>query len=155
MNLNPLSREANVKTSVKKYFIDALGALVTFDTTLAAPDLRKQGIGAVKQWYNIDLGEFGRSELNEYMFDAYMLSRQDPEGVKLAEISDTMMDLLVDSLMTDGMRRIPLYNVSAAPWSQITSMVVQDIWDAPILDTVEDETKIKIFSVRLRWGAAM
>jgi hypothetical protein len=155
MNLNPLSREANAKTSVKKYFIDALGSSVTFDTSLASPDLRVQGISAVQQWYNIEFGEFGRSELNEYLFDAYMLSRQDPEGVKLAEITDVMMDLLVDSTKTDGMKRIPLYDISLTPWSQIASMVVQDIWDAPILDTVEDETKIKILSVRLRWGAAM
>jgi hypothetical protein len=153
--MHPLSKETNVKTSLKKYFIDALGTAVTFDTSLASPDLRIQGAKAVKQWYNIAFGEFGRSALNEYMFDAYMLSREDPEGEKLAEISDIMMDLLVDSLMEDNTRRIPLYDVSAAPWTQITSMMVQDIWDAPILDTIEDETKIKIYSVRLRWGAIL
>lgn len=153
--MNALSKEANVKSSLKKYFVDALGTAVTFDTSLASPDLRVQGASAVKQWYNIDFGEFGRQSLNEYLFDVYCLSRQDPEGVELAIMTDSMMDLLVDSSKTDGMKRIPLYDVSQDPWELLASMVVQDVWDARILDAIEDETKIKILSVRLRWGAAV
>jgi hypothetical protein len=153
--LNPLSREVNVKASLKKYFVDAFGNAVTFDTSLASPDLRVQGALAIKQWYNVDFGEFGRQDLAEYLFDVYCMSRQDFEGVKLAEMVDTLMNLLVDSSKTDGMRRIPFYNVTDDPWSSIGSMVVQDVWDSPNLPMVEDETKVKILSVRLRWGAAM
>lgn len=153
--LNPLSKEANVKSSLKKYFVDAFGTAVTFDTSLASPDLREQGTSAIKQWYNVDFGEFGRKDLAEYFFEIYCLSRQDPEGAKLAQSVDEIMDLLVDSTKTDGMRRIPLYDASSAPWSLLGAMVVQDIWDAPTLSMAEDETKIKVLSVRLRWGAAM
>ena len=153
--LNPLSKEANVKSSLKKYFVDAFGAAVTFDTSLASPDVRSQGESAIKQWYNVDFGEFGRKDLAEYFFEVYCLSRQDMEGVKLAQITDEVMNLLEDSTKTDGMRRIPLYDVSEIPWNQIGSMVVQDVWDAPTMSMTEDETKIKILSVRLRWGAAM
>jgi hypothetical protein len=153
--LNPLSKEANVKNSLKKYFVDALGTAVTFDVSLASPDLRKQGAEAIKQWYNINFGEFGRKELAEYLFEVYCLSRQDPEGVELAKITDTIFGLLVDSSQTDGMKRIPLYDTGEAPWALLSSMVVQDIWDTPLIEPLEDETKIKILSVRLRWGAAM
>jgi hypothetical protein len=152
--MNPLSLEKNVLTSLKKYFVDALGTAVTFDISLASPDIRTQGATAIKQWYNVDFGTFGRRDLAEYMFDIYCMSRQDPEGVSLSEMADTIMDLLVDSEKTDGMKRIPLYNVSSTPWVLLTNMIVQDIWDAPVMNITEDETKVRIYSVRLRWGAA-
>lgn len=153
MSLHPLSRESNVKASIKKFFVDALGTSVTFDTSLASPDVRKQGPAAVKQWYNVDFGEMGRDSLAIYYFEVYCMSRQDPEGVLLGQMADTLMDLLVDNTNQDGTKRIPLYDVSQTPWALLTNMEVQDVWDAPATDMVEDETKLKIFSVRLRWGA--
>jgi hypothetical protein len=151
--MNPLSMETNVRGSLKKYFVDVFTDTVTFDTSLAAPDLRSQGKDVLKQWYNVDFGTFGREALSEYMFEVYCLSRQDPEGVELTKMSDVLVGLLVDSKMTDGMKRIPLYDVTMNPWMLVTNMVVQDIWDAPVTDIMEDETKLKIFSVKLRWGA--
>ena len=151
--MNPLSMETNVKSSLKKYFIDALADAVTFDTSLASPDVRSQGPSVVKQWYNVDFGPFGRQDLAEYMFDIYCLSRQDMEGVKLAEITDDMMALLLDPSVGDGIRRIPLYDVTQTPWVLVTNMMVQDIWDTPNIEITEDETKVKVLSVRLRWGA--
>jgi len=153
--LNALSKESNVTSSLKKFFVDALGAIVTFDISLAAPDIRSQGPSIVKQWYNVNFGPFGRQALAEYDFEVFCLSRQDPEGVLLAESADTIIGLLVDSDKTDGMKRIPLYDTGESPWTQIGSMVVQEIWDAPVLDKIKDETKIKILSVKLRWGAAI
>ena len=151
--MNPLSMETNVKSSLKKYFVDVFADAVTFDTSLASPDIRSQGPNVVKQWYNVDFGPFGRQDLAEYMFDIYCLSRQDMEGVKLSEMVDTMMALLVDSSVGDGIRRIPLYDVTQTPWELVTNMMVQDIWDSPNVDITEDETKLKVLSVRLRWGA--
>jgi hypothetical protein len=153
--LNALSKEANVTSSLKKFFVDALGAIVTFDISLAAPDIRSQGPSVVKQWYNVNFGPFGRQALAEYDFEVFCLSRQDPEGALLAESADTIIGLLIDSDKTDGMKRIPLYDTEESPWVQIGSMVVQEIWDAPVLDKIKDETKIKILSVKLRWGAAL
>ena len=153
--MNPLSKESNVRASLKKYFVDALGSSVTFDTTLASPDTRTQGTTAIKQWYNIDFKDFSRDALALYNFDIYILSRQDAEGVKLAECVDTIMDLLVDSNITDGMRRIDLFDVSEEPWSLIGGMVVQEIWDDPVYFPLEDETKMKVFAVKMRWGAAI
>ena len=151
--MNPLSMETNVKSSLKKYFVDVFADAVTFDTSLASPDIRSQGPSVVKQWYNVDFGPFGRDALAEYMFDIYCLSRQDMEGVKLSEMVDTMMALLLDPSVGDGIRRIPLYDVTQTPWELVTNMMVQDIWDSPNVDITEDETKLKVLSVRLRWGA--
>lgn len=151
--MNSLSKETNVRGSLKKFFVDNLGIAVTFDTSLASPDLRAQGIDSVNQWYNIDFGEFGRNELAEFYFDIYILSRQDPEGVLLIQNTDTVMGLLLDSTKTDGMKRIPLYDVSVLPWVFLTNMVIQDIWDSPSAEVIEDETKIKLLSVKMRWGA--
>lgn len=153
--LNALSKESNVTSSLKKFLVDALGDAVTFDVSLKAPDIRSQGPDAVKQWYNVNFGPFGRQTLAEYDFEIFCLSRQDPEGVLLAESADTIIELLVDSTKTDGSKRIPLYDTKELPWTQIGSMVVQEIWDAPVLDRIKDETKLKILSVKLRWGAAL
>jgi hypothetical protein len=153
--MNPLAKEENVKNSLKKYFVDAFGEYVTFDVSLAAPDIRSLGPNAVKQWYNVHFGQFGRGVLAEYVFDVYCLSKQDAEGKKLSQKTDELMALLVDSTKTDGMRRIPLYDVNITPWSQIGSMVVESVNDMAPFFIQEDETKVKIFNVRLRWGAAL
>lgn len=153
--MNALAKEKNVKSSLKKYFVDSFGELVTFDVSLAAPDIRKQGTGAIKQWYNVHFGQFGRGALSEYVFDVYCLSRQDTEGIKLSEMCDTLMSLLVDSSKTDGMRRIDFYDVTEVPWTLLGAMVVQDINDYPPYYIQEDETKVKIYNVRLRWGMAI
>jgi hypothetical protein len=153
--MNSLSKESNVTSSLKKYLVDALGSDVTFDISLKAPDIRTQGPDAVTQWYNVKFGPFGRGALSEYDFDIYCLSRQDPEGYELAKQADIIMDLMVDSNNTDGLGRIPLYDTEQTPWEQISSMVVQEIWDSPVLSEIEDETKIKILTVKLRWGAAL
>ena len=153
--MNALSKESNVRSSLKKYFVDAFGTSVTFDVSLAAPDIRKQGVGAIKQWYNISFGQFGREALADYTFDIYCLSRQDSEGKQLMLMTDTLTDLLLDSTKSDGMRRIPFYDVSQTPWILIGAMAVQEFNDSPPFQAPEDETKLKIYSVRLRWGTAI
>jgi hypothetical protein len=154
--MNGLAKETNVKKSLKKFFVDTLGsANVTFDVSLAAPDIRKQGADSVKQWYNIAFGQFGRQAMSEYQFQIFCLSRQDSEGIKLAEMSDLIISLLVDSDKTDGMRRIPLYEVGSFPWVQISSMVVQEIDDQTELEFKDTETKFKILLVKLRWGTTI
>jgi hypothetical protein len=153
--MNALAKESNVKSSLKKYFVDAFGEYVTFDISLASPDIRTQGSNVVNQWYNISFGEFGRQVLSDYQFEIFCLSRQDAEGIKLAEMADVLVALLVDSANSDGMRRIPFYDVSSIPWVQIGSMVVQEFWDNKPFALNADETKVKIYNVRLRWGTAI
>jgi len=155
--MNPLAKESNVGSSLKKYFVDALGSdNVTFDVSLASPDIRKQGAGSIKQWYNVSFGPFGREALADYSFEIFCLSRQDSEGIKLIQMSDTLIALLFDSSKTDGMRRIPYYDASSLPWSLIGAMVVQEISEGFTPKPLpSDETKLKIYSVRLRWGLAI
>jgi hypothetical protein len=153
--MNALAKETNVKGSLKKYFVDIFDNAITFDVSLASPDIRKQGKDAVKQWYNVKFGQFGRNALSEYLFDIYCLSRQDTEGKMLSVSADAMMNSLVDSTKSDGMRRIALYDIEQSPWLLIGAMVVQDINDAAPFAVQEDETKVKIFNVRLRWGTAI
>lgn len=154
--MNALAKESNVKSSLKKYFVDALGGdKVTFDTSLASPNVRKQGPGGISQWYNIHFGEFGRQVLSEYVFEIFCLSRQDAEGKQLSIMTDELFDILLDSTKTDGMRRIPLYDASTSPWTLISSMVVQEVNDNFPFERPEDETKIKVLNVRLRWGTTI
>ncbi|MCE5226094.1 MAG: hypothetical protein LLG05_09595 [Porphyromonadaceae bacterium] len=158
MSLNPLALEVNLNGSLKKYFVDSLeknGVKVSFDISLAAPDVRSQGSNAVRQWYNIDFGQFGRGALSDYTFMIYCLSRQDAEGKRLSVMCDILIDFLVDSTRTDGLRRIPFYDISKTPWELLTNMIVQEISEDKPFMLPEDETKVKIYTVRLRWGTAI
>ena len=153
--MNILAKEKNIKSSLKKYFVDALGENITFDISLKEPDIRKFGSTVVKQWYNISFGQFGRNALADYTFEIFCLSRQDTEGIQLSLMTDTLFNLLVDSTKTDGMRRIPLYDTEQTPWELLGAMVVQEIGDNVPFQLPRDEVKVKIYSVRLRWGLAL
>lgn len=156
--MNPLSYETNVRGSLKKFFVDAIGdANITFDRTLASPDTRELGEDAVDWWINVSFGEMGRNDLADFSIDLYVCTRQDSEGVLLSEKTDLVFSLLLDSTKTDGMKRVPFYDVSTDPWTELTAMVVQYIYDSPVFDITipEDETKVKMLTVLFRWGAAI
>lgn len=156
--MNPLSYETNARGSLKKFLVDSIGdAHITFDRTLSYPDTRERGEDAVTWWVNVVFGEMGRDALADFSIDLYVCTRQDAEGVLLSEKSDLIFSLLTDSSKTDGMKRIPFYDVSSDPWTELTAMVVQYIYDSPVFDITlpEDETKVKMLTVLFRWGAAI
>lgn len=152
--LNPLSREENVQGSIKKFFVDVFGdSLVTFDKSLASPDVRTDTTKV--QWLLIQFGTFARNDLADYTLTISCMTRKDPESVELAKLVDSVMALLLDSTKSDGMGRIPLYDVSILPWVKIGGMAVQEVVDSFPFEMAGDETKARILSARLRWGAAI
>jgi hypothetical protein len=144
--------ESNAKNSLKKFFVDELEDIcpISFDKSLTAPDIRTDR--TIKKWIFCYFKGLSRTSLSEYFLELFIMTRQDAEGAALAALSDSVFALLVDENQTDGAKRIPFYDTSSHPWSELTNMVVQNIIDMPSFDVPVDETKFKSLSVRIRWG---
>jgi len=150
MSLDPTARRANFKDSIKRFFCSGYTGELTFDKSLSSPDLLNDK--SVDRWVNIDLGEIDRGYMSTVPLEVYCASRKDPEGFKLAQLTDTMVDLLSDTTMTDGMKRIPFYrSVPSGPddWVLLGSFVVQDIIESKEL-RAPDNTKYIILFVTLK-----
>lgn len=150
MSLDPTARRANFKDSIKRYFCSQYTGELTFDKSLSSPDLMNDK--TVDRWVNIDLGEIDRGYMSEVPIEIRCASRQDPEGFKLAQLTDFMMGLLSDTDQTDGMKRIPFYrSVPSGPddWVLLGSFVVQEVIESREL-YAPDNTKYIILFVTLK-----
>jgi len=151
MSLDPTARRANFKDSLKKFFVEQLeagkGVELMFDKSLSTPDLISK---TVNRWVNIDIGDIDRSYMSEIHIDIYCCTRKDPEGFRLAQLTDTVMELLTDATTTDGMKRIPFYRSHPTDaWTVLGAFVVSEIIESRELESV-DETKYIIMSCLLR-----
>jgi len=151
MSLDPTARRANFKDSLKKFFVEQLetgkGVELMFDKSLSTPDLISK---TVNRWVNIDIGDIDRSYMSEIHIDIYCCTRKDPEGFRLAQLTDTVMELLTDATTTDGMKRIPFYRSHPTDaWTLLGAFLVSEIIESRELESV-DETKYIIMSCLLR-----
>lgn len=155
MALDATAREANIRDSIKKFFVDSLetteSIALTYDKALSTPKV--QGI-AVNRWVTILIGPMELEAMSTLVLNIYVCTKQDSEGFKLAQLRDTVMGYLSDTEQTDGMKRIPLYRSRASGnWTQLDGgFVVQEVTESGQMDA-PDETKFKILSCTLRWSA--
>ena len=155
MSLDPTAREANIRDSIKKYFVDNLytneGVELTFDKSLSTPPVT-QGISA-NRWVSVKFGQMSFGPFSEVYLDVACCTRQDSEGYRLAQLRDTVMGYLTDTSPSDGMRRIPFYRSRAAgAWTLLGALLVQDVSESMQME-LEDETKYKVLTVRLRFAS--
>jgi len=155
MALDPTSREANIRDSVKKFFVDGLpGQNLTFDKGLAQPKITGQN-QSVDRWYGVDFGDLNIETMSMFIVFVYVCTRQDWEGFKLAQQRDRMFEILTDhsGTYTDNMARIPFYrSYENDPWVNIGGMVIQDIIESGSMEA-PDETKFKTLTVTIRFAS--
>ena len=154
MALDPTAREANVRDSLKKFFVDSLGSSyeIMFDKGLSEPNI-KGSPSQVDRWISINFGSMERGTLSAHSIMVFMCSRKDNEGFKLAQLCDTVMGYLSDTDQTDGMKRIPLYrSYENQAWTLIGALVVQEVIESPQFES-EDGTKYKLFTIQLKWAS--
>ena len=156
MSLDPTAREANIRDSVKKYFVDNIarteGLGLTFDRSLAEPVIQGD-TGGVDKWVSINYGYLDPDALASMMLTIYCCTRSDAEGFKLAQLRDKVMGYLTDTTQTDGMRRITFYrSYESQAWDVIGALLVQLDPESDQFEA-EDGTKYKMLNVRLRWAA--
>ena len=154
MGLDPSAREANIRDSVKKFFVDGLHRTdsipLIFDKGLSSPKV--QGT-EVDRWVSVNFGDTKMSEMGYQILNIHCCTKKDPEGFRLAQLRDQVMDYLVDIDQTDSMKRITLYRSRATgTWTNIGALLVDDIMESKQFET-EDESKYKTLTVRLRWSA--
>jgi len=158
MALDPTSREANFRDSVKRYFTDNIetteGIPLTFDKALSSPNLQGK---AVHKWVTVLFDGIHLGTMSEVGLRVFCCTRRDNEGFKLAQLRDTVMGYLVnDGTVSDGMMRIPFYRSYPVltDWVLLGSLLIQDVFESPQLEA-PDETKYKIITVRLRTPSKM
>ena len=153
MALDATARRANIKDSVKKFFIDNVqtisGVAVTFDKALNTPNI--QGL-AVKKWVSVIIGDMHIDTVSDILIDVYCCTREDNEGFALAQLTDTVVGYLsVDpSAASDGKTGIPFYQSHPTnPWTLLGKLVVSDIQESAELEA-SDETKFKVLTIQLK-----
>lgn len=155
-DLDATAKKANVKDSLKKYFVDNLetteGLNLTFDKYLSTPKVQGH---EVDRWVGLRFGSTEMSVMGHQMLDIYNCTRSDAEGFKLAQQRDKIFKYLTDSSQTDGMARIPFYRSRAdGNWTLLAGgFVVQK----PVIESDEidadDGTKFQILTVTLRFSS--
>lgn len=154
MALDPTAREANLRDSVKKFFVDNInrteGISLAFDNYVTSPKL--QGI-ATNRWVGVQFGPIDMGQESTWYIDVYCCTRQDTEGFKLAQLRDTVMGYLTAGPQTDGFGRIPFYRSYAnQAWTSLGNLLVTDITESAEAPA-PDETKFKILTCKLDWCA--
>ena len=155
-DLDATAKEANVRDSIKKYFVDSLstteGLNVSFDRYLSTPDIRSK---ATDRWVTVNFGPLNMDVMGSHMLNIYCCTRSDGEGFKLAQLRDKVYKYLVDNTKTDGMARIAFYRSRAdGNWTLLDGgFVVQH----PVIESqqyeADDGTKFKILTVTLRFSS--
>jgi len=155
VTLDPTARTANIKDSLKKFFVDNIfrtsGIPLSFDKALSSPKL--QGQTAVTRWVSVRLDDLELDTLSTQDLSIYCCTRGDREGYRLAQTVDTVMGYLTDNTQTDGFKRIPFYrSYETQPWTLLGAMLVTGHTLSAEQEAL-DETKFRIITVTLRFAS--
>lgn len=144
MPLDPLHSEYFVMMSLVKYFTDTLGVednlLVRFKPGFSP-------IADETKWVAIQMGSLNGLNTGDSNFTVYLCTRNDPDGIELAKLSDVVRNRLIDEDSLDTRRGIPIYNTEKDPWEIINYMKLTTILDNNRYDD-PDGTTYKVISVR-------
>lgn len=156
MTLDPSARSANLRDSIKRFFIDNLatteGISLSFDKSMARPKIQGQPV-EVEKWVVVNFGYIDMGTVSEHQIDVICCTRRDNEGFKLAQLRDTVMGYLTDTTTTDGMKRITLYRSYASQaWTSLGALLITEIVESQQNDA-DDETKFIILTVTCKWAS--
>lgn len=157
MALDPTAQEQNIRSSLKKFFKEELGANnipVLFDRNITDPYTPSVSGTMATKWVTVSFGPLDLQGMSDFSINVTCFTRQDSEGVELSKLKDLVLSLLVDEEQTDSCKRIDLFDVSCTPWRRISSFLVIRGRESKQFEVV-DGTKAKILPVRLKWGAAI
>ncbi len=132
-------KEANVWRSIRKYFIDNLNSTVPvhFDRIITPPT-----DSAPDQWVNIMVEAPTPAHVSDAVMTLFLFSKQDREGIELAELRDTVLELLYPG-------SIDLYD---AEWNKIGALSVF-VDSQSSTNYNSDQSKMIYIQCALRWGS--
>lgn len=151
MALDPTLSESCLKNSIKKFFVDnvqtAEGIDIDFDVQYVQPE---DVSVAVDKWMSVKFGNIEGGTLSRSHIIIYIFTRKDTEGVDLSILRDMIVDKVTDLNATDGLVRIPFYDLT---WNQIGSILPSVSVEADEAGVLKDGTKWKWMRLNLCWGA--
>ena len=132
--------ETNIWRSIKKFWYDQLDGVVSifFDRVIT-----KSQKADLSQWVTIFIEGVIPGHVSDASMTIYMFSTQDSEGDNLAELRDTIFDLL-----TPGY--IDFYDTSTVPWVKAGAFLVYIRNESRIFYN-PDRTKMKYLTCDLKW----
>lgn len=150
--ISPVSKEVNLKRSIKKYFLDNLEtteSLPLFFETLETQPLDSSGNDLLK-WVVISFGRSNLGNVSEQQVVIDLYTKEDKEGDELASLIDIVRSYLLDEDSTSGLVTIPFYDTSGV-WSQIGGMIP---YIQPSLGRREgiDDTQFQSINILCKWG---
>jgi hypothetical protein len=147
--------KSGFKISISNY-IDAQASVsptlhVVYDKSLTdATNTDK----SIKEWISVSFGTMDFEGICEGQVDIYVLTRQDPEGVKNAQVFDKLMNFFSDPAMPDGNKRIPFYEVVDGALLQTSTLWLARI--TPLKEfTLLDETKVCPTQLVFSWNGSL
>lgn len=151
--ISPVSRQVNIKNSVKKYFLYALEELenlTVFFEELSETPSDDNGDKLLK-WVTILFGRGDLGHVSEQQITISAYTRDDSEGYELSVLLDTIMGYILDEDSTNGLATIPFYDTSVVPWVFAGGMMP---FLQPSLGEMEgaDGTKLKDINIVCKWG---
>jgi hypothetical protein len=156
MAIDATAREANLRDSIKKYFIDSLFTTehipVSFDIFVTSPKIQGK---SVDRWVSLAIGDKELDTLSSCMLEVYCCTRKDPENFRLSQLRDTVMSYLLPDTDDETYKRIPFYRSAASgAWTLLGALMITNIYEG--MDMIaEDQTKFKTLYVQLRYVAKL
>jgi len=151
-SLSPVSRDTDLKRSLKKYFLDNLETTESlplfFEELSETPSVN--GIKLLK-WVVITFGRGDLGPVSERQVSLDVYTRNDSEGDELSSLIDTIMGYLLDEDSTNGLATIPFYDTSNIPWVVVGGIIP---FLQPALNEMEGEDGIRFKAINLlcKWG---
>jgi hypothetical protein len=151
--ISPVSRESDLKSSIKKYFLDYLETLESiplFFEGLAEIPSDDDGVKLLK-WVVISFGRGDLGNVSERQITLEAFTRNDSEGDDLSSLIDTIMGYILNEDSTNGLATIPYYDTSSVPWTVVGGIMP---FLQPSLNEMEgdDSTKFKSINLLCKWG---
>jgi len=149
--IDPTLTEQCFCRSVKKYFVDNLHTVekiyLGFETEFQTPE-ETDGT-PINEWINFHFdGLTPNDTLGHGRVAAYLFTRKDTDGYKLAILRDKLMEYLIDLAMPDGIRRVTLYDLT---WESIGGMLVSTGRE-PKEERGPDQTLYKFINIYFKYA---
>jgi hypothetical protein len=134
-------KEINIWRSVKKFFSDGISEVpVYFDRIITAPSA-----DAPERWVNVIVEDLAPNQVSSAIMNVYMFSKNDHEGDKLAQLRDTVLELLFPG-------SIDLYDTTGDSWVKVGGMVIRVDGQSKAMQA-PDGSKMSYITTTLKWGA--
>lgn len=133
---------------MKRYLLSAFaerGTSIVFDRTLKNPDILNEEIN---DWVSVIYGSMIYGAVTLPVLYIYCCTRGDAEQYRLVRLVDFVRSLFMDKNMSDGLKRIPIFDFDTEEQTQVGFVLPRDIVSGDTFD-LNDQTKARQLTIQL------